>query len=226
MRYLFTLLLSVCMITPALAQGYTPSSTWPYLYPDFTSGDLSLTSGVTRPGVYNIHLGSGSVHFIEKDMIREASIVDIRALRVGEDYYLNVGGRMLKVLAQSDNGIIAEYVEIDQVALNSTGGAYGSSSSTAATMGLSSLEGIGSPMVNMNHMELKNSKDEGSELPLIKKLCMVINGQIIYANKRDVASSGLASKNDLKTFYKENKMKWKDTESLLKLLDFLAEANK
>ena len=129
----------------------------------------------------------------------------------------------MKVLAQNDNGYVAECVEVDMVRLNSTEAAYGSSSTTLGTMNLSSLEGIGATNSNssLNHMELKNNKESGQTLPLIEKKYLFVNKKCIYATKRDVAEYVDAAA--FKAFLKSNKVKWNNPQSLLGVVDFLAQ---
>ena len=129
----------------------------------------------------------------------------------------------MKVLARSDNGFIAQETLADMAALNSTGGAYGSSSNSIATQALSSLEGIGGSRSNMNHMELKNSKDDGQILPVKDKLFIVMNDAVVFAAKKDVSEIYGIDKKALNSFIKENKIKWKDPQSLIVLLDYLTE---
>lgn len=128
----------------------------------------------------------------------------------------------MKVMARSDNGFIAKETLIDMAALNATGGAYGSSSNSIATQALSSMEGIGGTRSNMNHMELKNSKDEGQILPLKEKMFLVLPSAVVYAAKKDVSAVYGVDKKALNSFLKENKVKWNDPDSLLVLLDYIS----
>lgn len=127
---------------------------------------------------------------------------------------------MLKVMAKSDKAIVVEEFNIDFAALNATGGAYGSSSTSAGTTAFSSLEGIGGTRTNMNHMELKNNKDNGKELPLIKKNYIFVKGQKIFCSKKDVLALSV-DRDAVKSFLKANKIKFNDPQSVLILGDFL-----
>lgn len=203
------------------AQNHKPTTTWPYLYADFQPGELKKITGAPIEGSYNIHIHLGTLHFIEDGFIREVSSSEIFSVKIGMDYYASVGGTMMKVLARSDNGFIAQETLADIAALNSTGGAYGSSSNSISTQALSSLEGIGGNRSNMNHMELKNSKDEGQVLPVKDKLFIVMNDAVIYAAKKDVTELYGVDKKAVNAFIKENQIKWKDPQSLIVLLDYL-----
>ena len=185
------------------------------------SGELKQLTGAPIQGTFNIHVLESRLHFIENGMIKEVQPSEVLSVKVGDDYFATVSGKMMKVLAKSDMGFVAEEVLVDIARLNTTGGAYGSSSNSIATQALSSVEGVGGSRTNMNHMELKNAKDEGSALPVIVKKYLVFPGYVIYATKTDV--SKFVQKGDLDPFLKENKIKWKDENSLIKVLDFVAQ---
>ena len=222
-RCIFVILAFILSAFVSSAQDSEPTTTWPYLYPDFQPGELKKHAGAPVSGTYNIHVLESRLHFIEGGMIREALVTEVFSVKIGKDYYANVGGRMMKVLASSDNGFVAEEVLVDIAKLNSTGGAYGSSSNSIATQALSSLEGIGGTRSNMNHMELKNVKDEGSVLPVVTKRYMVLPGRIIYAAKKDVLQLEALDKDAANAFIKENKIRWKDPQDILKVLDFVSQ---
>lgn len=224
MKRLYLIALALFLtLCKASAQDYSPTTTWPYLYKDFTAGELKRHVGAPVEGVFNVHLGNGSLHFIEDGMIRVASPLEVFSVKIGMEYYANVGGVIMKVMTRSDNGFVAEEVVADFAALNSTGGAYGSSSNSISTQALSSLEGIGGGLSNMNHMELKNSKDEGEVLPVIRKLYLVFPDRRVYATRKDVSAIDGIDKKALNAFIKENGVKWKDPQSLLLLLDYVAQ---
>lgn len=203
------------------AQNHKPTTTWPYLYADFQPGELKKITGAPIEGSYNIHIHLGTLHFIEDGFIREVSSSEIFSVKIGMDFYASVGGTIMKVLARSDNGFIAQETLADIAALNSTGGAYGSSSNSISTQALSSLEGIGGSRSNMNHMELKNSKDEGQVLPVKDKLYLVMDHAVVFAAKKDVTELYGVDKKAVNAFIKENQIKWKDPQSLIVLLDYL-----
>lgn len=195
---------------------------WPYIYPEFTEGELKKYAGVNVEGMFNVHLAKGVLHFVEKDIIREALPTEVFSVRIGKDYYANVGGTIMKVMAESENGFVAQEVLADFAALNNTGGAYGSSSNSISTQALSSLEGIGGTRSNMNHMELKNSKDDGETLPVTVKLYLVMPGKVVYAAKKDVLDIDGVDKKAISAFIKENKIKWNNPQALIKLVDYLS----
>lgn len=219
MKRLIVIAAALLATATAFAQ-YEPTTTWPYIYPDFTSGTLKMNGGSDKEGLYNIDLANNTLHFIDGELIKEASKLEVFSVQIGEDVFVNAGGRMMKLLAKNDNGYVAQGTEVDVVKLNSTGAAYGSSSSSVGTASYSSLDGIGGNRTNMNHMEIKSNKDSGQTLPIIKKLYIVTGGKVIYATKKDVSEA--VDADALKAFLKENKVKWTDPQSLMPVIDFIA----
>lgn len=223
MKRLLLICAFVAAALSAAAQVSEPTSTWPYLYPDFTEGEILALDGTSKKAVLNVHVLKSALHYIDGDLIKELAPGQAFSARIGNDYYINASGKMMKILAQNNNGYVAEGVEVDVVKLNSTGAAYGSSSTTLGTMALSSLEGVGATNsgTSINHMELKANKDNGQILPLITKKYLFVNKMCIFATKRDVSDYVDAAA--FKAFLKANKVKWNDPQSLLGVVDFIAE---
>lgn len=221
MKEILTIILASAFVICLKAQNYEPTSTWPYLYPDFTAGTLYVNvSGEQKDGLYNIHILEGRLHFIEGDLIKEASPADVYSVRIGDDIYLNAGGTMMRVLAESNAGVVLQETVVDKTRLNSSSAAYGASANSMAAWNLSSIEQAGS-MVNTNHMELKNSKNEGYILPLAVKIYLMTGGKTIYASRKDVSRE--TGEEKMKVFLKEHKVRWKDPQSLLQVVDFIAQ---
>lgn len=225
MKRIFTILASLLASAYMAYSQYVPTSTWPYLYDEFQNGSLLWTGGKEKSGMYNINLIDKKLHFVEGAYIKAANMADILSVKIGPDVYQNVAGEMMKVLAKSDKSLVVEGKEIDMAALNETGGAYGSSSTTIGTTALSSLEGIGATNAssNINHMELKLNKENGKALSLIVKKYIFVKGLKIFASKRDFMDVPGLDKDAAKAFLKENKIKWNKEQDILKAGDFLAD---
>ena len=224
-RILITLVACLSGFGLSYAQRYSPTTTWPYAYGDFQEGTLVLADGKELKGQYNINVDDHKLHFLEGGYIKAAQMVDVLLVQIGTDVYQNVAGAMHKVLAKSDKSLVLEETLIDYAALNETGGAYGSSSTTIGTMSLSSLEGIGATnsSSNINHMELKNQKESGKILTFITKKYIFTKGRKVYAAKRDFLEVPEVDPVLAKAFLKENKIKWNRLDDLLKAGDFLAD---
>lgn len=205
----------------AFAQ-YEPTSTWPYVYKEFTEGELQMTVGRPKKAQFNIHVGKGRLHFIDGSYICEASSADVYSVRIGTDYYVNARGVMMKVLAKSVKSVIGEEAVVDHVRLNATGGAYGSSSSTLSTTALSAIEQtMAGGRTELTR--LVSSREDGQVLPLVRKKYIVINGDVIFASKKDVLEAFPDLKDEITSYLKKSKTKWNDANSLLRLSDHILE---
>ena len=225
MKRMLILLTSLFASATLAHAQYEPTSTWPYIYDEFQDGVLLWVGGKEKPGKYNINLVDKKLHFIEGDYIKAANMVEIASVRIGQDVYQNAAGEMLKVLSMSDKSLVLEDHDINFAALNETGGAYGSSSTTIGTTALSSLEGIGATNAssNINHMELKLNKENGKLLTLIDKKYLFVKGRKIQATKKAVMDLPDLDNDTAKAFLKEKKTKWNKVPDLQTVGDFLAD---
>lgn len=204
------------------AAAQTPSSTWPYLYDNFTPGVIYMDGGAKSEVLMNVQVRHDKLHFIDKDIIKEANLSNVIAVTIGKDNYIPFNGEMRKIVAQNDNGVVAVSLLGDFAALQETGGGYGASSESASTRKLSSVEVDG--QVNQNHMLILQEKENGADLNIITTYYIIKGGSCIKATRKDIeASLSDAAKANWKTWLKTNKIKWKDPESLLKVVDFLSD---
>lgn len=222
-KFILSLLTLLCGLSLLSGQDFHPTTTWPYIYGDFIDGTVKLSQGIDKKARLNVSLASSRLHYIDGELVKEMNMSDVLAAGIGNDIYQNISGKMMKVIAKSEKSLVVEGAEVDYATLNSTGAAYGTSSNTLGTMALTSAEGIGtsSSSKNVNHVELKNSKEDGKMLPLIVKRYIFVKGYKIYCTKKDIGSLNV-DQAAVKAFMKENKIKLKDPQDALMLGDFLS----
>lgn len=222
-RALIVLMMSiVCGI--ASAQDYTPTVNWPYVNPDFYEGVLRMRGNKLSKSRFNIHLGQGMLHILTNGEIAEATISDVLSVTIGEDEFTNIGGKMVKVLAQSEKGFVIEERLADYSAVVRNDGAYGGSNSNSAK-GFSYDENYGnySYLITNNYEDLLSQKDDAEELPMTIQRYIVINGMPTLAIRKNVAALDGIDKKDFSEFLKKEKIDWKDPQDLLKVIDYIAE---
>lgn len=222
MKHCVTFLTALLLLAGSAFAQYEPTSTWPYIYQDFTSGEIQMNVGNPQKGRFNIHVSKGRLHFIDGDYICEARMQDVLSVQIGNDFYTNVGGTMMKVLSKTALSLVVEEMLVDNVRLNATGGAYGSSSSTLSTTALSAVEQttVGG---RTEFTRLASTKEDGQLLPLMKKKYVVTKGRIIYVSRKDVLEAFPERKEEISLFAKKNKVKWNDPLSVQRLVDYLIE---
>lgn len=213
----FTLSISVIAV---FSQDIT--TMWPYIYPDFQTGTIYFQNKKTLTAPVNIHLLKSSLHYVDKEIIKEVQSSDVILVQINQDKYYMRDNQMMRVVVGDSLGFVAELVVADFNAVSESGGAYGSSSNVQATRKLSSLE-VGGISIT-NHMELKGRKDAGSLLPVVKKYFIVTVDKVLPANRKSIENELSESKrSEFKKFIKMNKVNWKRPESLMAVLKFLNE---
>ena len=105
-RFVF-LLVAVLLCLSCIPTGaYTPTTSWPYVYEEFSPGSV-LTRQGTRIDYdrLNLSLVSGRVHYVEDGVIMQADPNSTVMLEIGDELYRNVGGRMTRVLKETDRAM-------------------------------------------------------------------------------------------------------------------------
>ena len=220
MKRTFLLLACLTLAISASAQieAYT---TWPYQYFEFQNGKLILSNGQERVMPVNIHLLKGDLHFIDdKGLIQMAPAGQFSAVRIGDDMFRRVNGYLMQITPGPDEkNFVAVRRTADLTALNETGGAYGTPATTASTQRITSVDMPG--FVNTNHMEQMQHRETGKKLKIKTEYFIVIDGTAVKASKKEVtAAVGPERAAEFKAFLKQNKINWKDEQSLLTLFTF------
>lgn len=206
-----------CSLANLFSQEVT--TMWPYVYPEFMEGTLYMTGGRKLEGKFNVHVQESRLHYLYDNIIKETQSEDVVVAKIGVDTYMSFEGQVMKVVGSEERGFVATLILGDFQKLLNTGGAYGGSSNSSATMKLSSVE-IGGKTI-MNHLELRQNKENALPLPLKYKYYIATKGELYLATKKGIASKlDKTEQEEFKKFLKVNKIKWKDPQSLITLLDF------
>ena len=211
----------------AVAQNVSPTVNWPYMYPDFVEGEVEKMGGQFEKGRYNIHLNVGALHYLNNGTIKEHPTVGIKSMTIGDDVYRNVGGKMFKGLAQAEGGFVVLETLANFTGIISRDGAYGGAVANRDKT-FSHQENNGSfngYLITDKYEDLLAIKDDSDKVPVTKKVYIVIDNLLIFANKSNVINMTGIDKKAFSAFLKANDIKWKEPEDLVKIIDFI-KANK
>ena len=210
------------ILSAAGAFAQSPTTTYPYLYDTFTNGTVVMDDGSKEARQMNVHLREGRLHYIDNGIIKEAYLTDVAAIEIGNDVFLPVFTSVMKVVAKNDNGcVVMQQLGDFEGAIDGTG-AYGVSASASATMKLTSIQT--DSQINQNYMNILNEKSNGMDLDIETELYIVTPKYKVKAVRKDIEEVLPAEKaSALKSYIKEHKVKWKDPQGLLPMVDFLAE---
>ena len=218
MKKILTILTFLFFAFAALGQE-TVLSTWPYLYQDFTKGAVYMSDGKKYEKDMNVHVAKSRLHFLDGDQIKEIRSSDIVLVELNGDQFTVVGDNVVKVIGDLESGYIGVLTVIDYLRINEVDGPYGSKmdGSTAIRGTAFDVNGIYN-----DYKELLNSRSYGNDLALKTDYYLVVAGRVYTASKKGV-ENGLDAegKAAFKTFLKQNKIRWKDPESLMEVVEFL-----
>lgn len=222
----FVIALAAMLFLAASAiRAQSPTTTYPYLYPQFTSGKVVMSGGKTEEKKMNIHLRRAALHYLDGDIVKEAFLTDVKAVEIGTDVFVPVMGRMMKAVAKNEKGCVAEEILGDFETSREATGAYGVPSTSSATMKLTSIQT--DAQVNQNYMNILNERDNGLELRLVHNYYVVSPLYKVKASKKDITAILPDSRQDAwKSFLKTHKVNWKRPQSLLEVVEFLCEDGK
>ena len=217
------LVLISLMVCSAALFAQNPTDRWPYYYDSFGYGVIRMTDGTLLEGVsLNICIGDASLHYVGEDgKILAAKMMTVFSARIGNDIWLRVGAKMMKVLKEADDAAVLELYAVDSDKLSGTEIGYGITSKTASSQKLTSYAFTSAGIVNTNIRDAISGKSGGEELPIKQEKYLRAGKSIVKAGKRYVLALDNIDKNAAIAFFKENKIKWNKDESLLKVSEFL-----
>ena len=228
MKRIITLLSALVILASGLCSAqnlpYKPTDVWPYEYDSFTEGRLYRTGNLNDVvGRFNVCIANGQVHYLdEQNIILEADSREIRAVEIGEDMYINCFGKMYEIVERGDYGYIVRLKSINNTPEGVDIG-FGITSSTVAaqSVDLASAIGISAALVHSNVAKVALEKENGTPLNLNVETFIKVGDHLVPASKQDVIEA--TSKDAANAFLKAHKVKWNQPETLVPLIDFLAE---
>ena len=230
MKKLLLIFVGALMAAAAYAQEEAPTANWPYLYPEFKEGEIIRTRGKSLKALLNIHLDMGALHYVDKGLIQEANTLGMEALVIGEEVFRNVGGRMMKVMAETEGGFVVQESKANFSGIVRNDGAYGTTSLNSTTTKTflyneNVINQYNGYLLTQVYADLLAMKNDAEKLPVNKSLYLVIGMEQIPANKKSVAALDGLDRKSFSAFLKSEKIEWDDPQDLVKVLHYIV-ANK
>lgn len=226
MKRLLFLFVGILMAADIFAQDYIPTANWPYLYPEFMEGELVRARNKRNKAQFNIHLDLGALHYVENGIIKESATLDVVSLIIGEDVFRNVGGKMLKVMAESESGYVVQETRANYSAVVRDDGAYGTTALNSTTTktylhNQNVVNSYNGYLLTDVYADLLAMKDDAEILPVRQDLYLVMRQELIPADKKSVADLEGVDKKAFKAFLKAERIKWDEPEDLVKVMDYI-----
>ena len=212
----------------AFAQEYHPRESWPYLMEEFGAGVVTNFGGeVSADGFFNVSVVDGKLHFVQDGTIMAANMNKLQAVRIGERVFINRMGKLKEVVAEERGGLfVLRDVSVDMDELAKTDIGFGARSAVASTQRVNGLGMGGGTTVNLALESAIAAAKDGAELPVKEKYVFLIKSREYPADKASFLSMEGLDKASAKAFLKNEKIKWRNAESLGKVLNYIAENSK
>ena len=227
MKTILSILAGLLLTVGAFAQKYEPTANWPYMYPDFMDGELLLMNKAPNKAKFNIHLNLSKLHYVDrKGKIKEVDTWGVTGLVIGEDTFRFVGGKMLKVMAETEGGIVVKEPRPNYSAIVRNDGAMGTTGLNSTTTKTflyneNAINQYNGYLLTDDYKELHAMKDQSERLPVNSSLFLVIGNEQIPANRKSVSDLPGIDKKAFSKFLKSEKVKWNDVDDLVKVLNFI-----
>ncbi len=216
------LLIAITFPVSAIEPEYTPTTTWPYLYEKFQEGTVKTLRGETiRHGEFNLSLAQGKGHFISNGTLMELDVRSIVEVTIGDDLFVPVGGKLVKVIKKTENSVTALQITIDIDAMSQSEVGYGGKSALTNTQKVSANAIAGGSDSSEYRSISDISADDGEPLTLKKVRGFICNWIFVPASKYDIFKIQGIDKAAVKKFIKDNKIRLSDDDDLSKLADFI-----
>lgn len=213
----------LCAVTAGFASEYEPTEGWPYLYEDFVPATVYYRNSDPARANINIHLFGNTLHFVDGEDIKAAGNSQYIDSVVCDNHIVleRKGKYYVERIYATPHVLVGRTCEADFSSMNKGSGAYGIGTSASATQNVAAFEDYGN-IAARKYNATKADRYNSRTLPTITRYTIVTDEDICHATKRGI--NGILTKEERKTFnkfLKENKIKWKETESLQKVADFL-----
>jgi len=196
---------------------------WPYLFDDFMEASIYSKSGNKGEAKVNIHLLRNDLHYLNGSQIYcPDNQNDIgRVVFADSTEFVRCENFFIEVLGETPQAILGRRTTGDFDRLLQGTGAYGTSSSTSAVDNLSSLQLGG--IANLNYDMIRVERENGQTLPVSTRLCFIVGGEIVNANKKSVSKLlPESNRKEFNVFLKANKIKWSKVDHLQKVLEYIS----
>ena len=176
---------------------------------------------------FNIHLNLNKLHYVDRQgKIKEVDTWGVTDVVIGEDSFRFVGGKMLKVMAETEGGYIVKESKPNYSGIVKNDGAMGTTALNSTTTKTflyneNAINQYNGYLMTDVYEDLLAMKDQSERLPVNSDLLLVIGNDLIPANKKSVSDLPGVDKKDFSKFLKSEKIRWNDVEDLVKVLNYV-----
>lgn len=205
------------------AQKYEPRESWPLVFEDFLNGETLARDGkLFMDAPLNVSVVDGSLLFVDKNgVIMKADMSRIHTVRIGDTVFVNLFGKLYELISELDSGSVVSQTVVDKDKYGKVDIGYGVSSASASAMNLTILMDGRSDLINKSLEQSEENKYKSPVIPIRENIFLFVKGNLVPVSRNAIINYPGVDGKEARDFIKKEKIKWKDTESLEKLVIFL-----
>lgn len=191
-----------------------------YYYDTFIPGKIYFKDGREAHGELNYNVVVEEFHYIENDILRTFSEMDIRKISkivINNKLFIVKNLKVYEVI-YSDKIMLLLRRKAEKKDVNQNTGAYGTNSNTSTNQKITVLShAIGH---ELEKGALVNIKDEinNSEINLVESFNLLYNNKLYPTNKKSFIEIYPDKEDEIKSYIKKEKIKLKKPEDIIKLI--------
>lgn len=236
-RTQLTLLLILAFSLVVNAQTYSrkryePTTYWPYLFEDFHKGVVVYNNDTVSMAKLNFHLRAQSLDCIDYNgKIAHVVLTKFQCAIINKEVYRIVDGKPMRQIHEEEDAMLMNHTYINYDAMDNNymqGFALYAREKMDVTVranwnGHLNYANIHMPgEFNESYKEMLEKKTDGTPLLTNNVNYFVVKGKAFRAIPKDCYEQlDKSAQKQLKDFVKEKKLKWKTTEDLIVILQYL-----
>jgi hypothetical protein len=225
MKKLFFLLLTICLSSLAsLAQEEfvvpaSRTSTWPYLFGDFSNAKILDNNGKVQHMTVNLNLLNEEMQYLNNGEIMQIYPPEnVQSITVNHMLFIFANKWFLQVVAKGEPMLVKRFHGNMNDVVETTG-AYGTQSTVSSTHGMSSIDLGG--INNMNYEYLKKGKESGKNFSVETTYYFKLGNQLVPVSKKQSLKLFPEQKSKIKNYIKQQNIDFKKQSDILKLTEFM-----
>ena len=225
MKKLFFLIFIICLgpFNIMAQEHFTPpatrTSTWPYLFDDFSNAKIIDNNGSIQHMTINLNLLNDEMQFLNNGEIMQIYPPEnVQSIMVNHLMYVYANKWFLQVIAKGEP-MLVQRVHGNMNDLVETTGAYGTQSTVSSTHGLKSIDLGG--INNMNYEYLKKGKEGGKSFNVETTYYFKLGQRLVTVSKSQSIKLFPDQKSKIKNYINQQNIDFKKQSDLLKLTEFL-----
>lgn len=229
------LILAFSLVVNAQTYGrkrYEPTTYWPYLFEDFQKGVVVYNNDTVSMAKLNFHLRAQSLDCIDYNgKIARVVLTKFQCAIIDKEVYRIIDGKPMRQIHEEEDAMLMNHTYINYDAMDNTykqGLALYAREKMDVTIRANwngHLNYANIPMpgeFNESYKDMLEKKTDGNPLLTNSVNYFVVKGKAFRAIPKDCYEQlDKTAQKQLKNFVKVKKLKWKTTEDLIVILQYL-----